>query len=91
MMSQHLITADVYAHWGEVSPRYRVYVDGDLLTERDFGWPGHEVFIRENIVVELEPGTHQLSIEQVNKQGKIQVKNIMLDGQASDTQFVTTR
>ncbi len=91
MMSQHIITADVYAHWGEVSPRYRVYVDSDLLTERDFGWPGHEVFIRENIVVDLEPGTHQLRIEQVGKQGKIQVKNVMLDGSASNMQFVTGR
>jgi len=91
MMSINTITADVYAHWGDVSPRYRVFVDGDLLTERDFGWPGHEVFIRENIVVELEPGTHELHIEQVNKQGKIQIKNVMLNGRASGTQFVTTR
>jgi len=90
-MPQHIITADVYAHWGEVSPRYRVYVDSDLLTERDFGWPGHEVFIRENIVVDLEPGAHRLRIEQVGKQGKIQVKNVMLDGSASDMQFVTGR
>lgn len=91
MMPQHIITADVYTHWSDISPRYRVYVDSDLLTERDFGWPGHEVFIRENIVVELESGTHELRIEQVGKQGKIQVKNITLDGRASDMQFITGR
>jgi hypothetical protein len=89
-MKQHLITADVYAQWGAVSPSYRVYVNNDLLTERDFGWPGHEVFIRENIVVDLEPGVHQLRIEQIGNNGKIQVKDITVDGVASNAQFTTT-
>lgn len=84
-----MVTADVYASWGDVSPRYRVFVDGDLLTERDFGWPGHEVFIRENIVVDLEPGLHTLSIEQTNAHGTIQVKDITVDGCASTAQFIT--
>lgn len=89
-MKQHLITADVYAHWGEVSPSYRVYVDRDLLTERDFGWPGHEVFIRENIVVDLKPGVHKLRIEQIGNNGKIQIKDITVDGVASKPEFTTT-
>ncbi len=88
-MKQHVITADVYAHWGDISPCYRVYVDQDLLTERDFGWPGHEVYIQENIVVNLEPGPHQLRIEQVNNNGKIHIKNVTVDGQASNMEFVT--
>ncbi len=90
-MAQYLITADVYARWGDNQPCYRVYVDSDLLTERNFIWPGHEVFIRENIVVELEPGTHKLRIEQVGRGGKITVKNIQVDGAASDMEFVTSR
>lgn len=90
-MTQHLISADVYAHSGDGNPRYRVYVDNDLLTERDFVWPTHEIFIRENITVDLAPGAHMLHIEQVGNQGKIQVKNIRLDGSASDTQFVTSQ
>lgn len=88
-MKQHTITADVYAHWGDVSPKYRVFVDGDLLTERDFGWPGHEVFIRENIVVDLAPGLHTLSIEQTNTHGTLQVKDVTVDGIASAFQFTT--
>jgi hypothetical protein len=88
-MKQHIITADVYARWGDISPRYRVFVDGDLLTERDFGWPGHEAFIRENIVVNLEPGVHTLVIEQTNTHGTLQVKDITVDGVASSDQFTT--
>lgn len=90
-MSQHIITADVYAHWGEAHPCYRVYVDNDLLTERNFIWQGHEIYVRENIVVDLEPGCHELRIEQVGNHGKLQVKNIVVDGLASDTQFVIDR
>ena len=87
-MSEHKITADVYAHWGEVGPRYRVYVDNDLLTERDFIWPGHEIFIRENIVVTLKPGAHTLRIEQVNTGGSIEIRNITVDGEPSTNEFV---
>jgi len=90
-MTQHIITADVYAQWGDTPPCYRVYVDHDLLTERDFIWPGHEVFIRENLIVELAPGSHTLRIEHIGTNGKIQVKNITVDDQASDTQFVTSQ
>jgi hypothetical protein len=90
-MTQHLITADVYARWGDVQPRYRVYVDNDLLTERDFIWPGHEVFIRENIVVDLEPGAHKLRIEQAGPGGRIQIKNVRVDGVPSDMDFATGR
>lgn len=89
MMKQHIITADIYTHWGEIPPRYRIYVDGELLTERDFIWPGHEVYIRENIVVNLKPGLHVLQIEQTRSNGKIQIKNITLDGEASNLEFVT--
>ena len=52
-MSEHKITVDVYAKWGETPPRYRVYLDNHLLTERDFIWPGHQTFIREHILVNL--------------------------------------
>ena len=88
-MKQHTITADVYAHWGDVSPRYRVFVDGDLLTERDFGWPGHEVFVRENILVNLAPGVHKLVIEQTTAHGTIQIKDVTVDGVKSTAQFTT--
>ena len=86
-MKIYTITADVYASWGDVHPCYRIFVDGDLLTERVFTWSGHEAYIREHIEVNLMPGEHNLTIEQVGKAGKIQIKNITVDGVASDYQF----
>ena len=52
-MNNCQITVDVYAKWIEKTPAYRVYVDNDLLTERDFIWSSHSNFIRENILVNL--------------------------------------
>lgn len=90
-MAIYQITADVYASWGDVHPLYRVYVDQDLLTERNFIWPGHEVYVQENMVVDLEPGFHELRVEQIGNQGKIQVKNVTVDGAPSDLVFETRR
>jgi len=89
-MKEHSITVDVYAHWSEHYPRYRVYVDSDLLTERDFIWSGNETYIKENILVTLLPGKHTITVEQISPQGKIKVKNITVDGVASTAEFITT-
>lgn len=88
-MTEHKLTVDVYASWGSTPPRYRVYVDGDLLTERDFTWLGTEIFIRENIIVSLEPGTHKLAVEQITTNGTIRTENVTLDGRASSLDFIT--
>jgi hypothetical protein len=85
----HTITVDVYASWSDVAPVYRVYVDGDLLTEHTFAWPGHEAFVRENIVVDLEPGDHKLNVEQTNRYGTISPRNVVLDGVSSSLDFST--
>ena len=89
-MSEHKLTVDVYANWGDRSPRYRVLVDNELLTERDFIWPGHEFFIRENIIVNLEPGTHKLEVQKVGEHGSIKTKNYTVNGIASESTFEIT-
>ena len=86
---EHKITADVHASWTDSYPSYRVYVDGDLLTERDFIWKGHEILIREHIVVDLAPGQHNLHIEQITPHGTIRVKNITVNDVPSTTDFNT--
>jgi hypothetical protein len=85
-MKEHTITVDIYADSGE--PRYRVYVDNDLLTERDFTWPSHEIFVRENIIVALDEGPHTLRVELVGSQGSIKPQNITVNGKPSLFDFV---
>lgn len=88
-MKEHAITLDVYASWSDKQPCYRIYVDGDLLAEHDFTWHGHEVYVREYVQVLLEPGEHNLRVEQVTTQGTIKVKNITVDGVTSAENFST--
>lgn len=87
----HNLTADIYASWSDTAPVYRIYVDGDLLTERTFGWPGHEAYVKENIIVDLEPGEHKLVVEQINRHGSLSTRNVTLDGDSSSLNFVTGR
>jgi hypothetical protein len=82
-----LITVDVYGRQGDRNPTYRVYVNNNLLTERDFIWPGNQVFVRENIEVNLRQGTHLLRVEHINRHGSIEIKNITVNGVASADQF----
>jgi hypothetical protein len=81
---------DIHAHWSEQPPAYRIYVDDELMTERDFIWPGSEKYVTENIIVDVEPGDHMLRIDQVKKDGSIIAKNIQVNGIPSSNKFVTT-
>lgn len=86
-MKEHTLSVDVYASWGDVAPRYRIYVDNDLLTERDFIWNGTEQYIREHMIVNLKAGVHTLTVEQINTGGTIRTENVTLDGAPSYYEF----
>jgi hypothetical protein len=89
-MKEHVITVDVYASWSDVAPRYRVYVDNDLLTERDFIWGSRDIYIRENIIVHLEAGQHSLRVDHVNNSnGSIRTENVTVNGAPSTYLFNT--
>lgn len=87
MISPTNITIDVYAQYSDTYPRYRVFLDDDLMTERDFIWQGHEIFIRENIIANLGSGDHVLRVENVSTSGSIKGKNIMVNGVPSAAKF----
>lgn len=61
------------------SPKYRVYVDGDLLVERTFVWDNNKNFIQENLVLILESGAHTLKIERVPGNAEFRVDNCFVD------------
>jgi hypothetical protein len=64
----------------DTSPVYRVYVDNDLLTERTWIWPEYEIFIKENIEVNLEPGNHTVTIENCGASKCISARAITVNG-----------
>lgn len=70
----------------EGAPAYRVYVDNDLLTERTWRWPAHEIYICEKIAVNVEPGTHRLKIQELVTTGCISIQNFTVNGNTIDSQ-----
>ena len=68
-MSLVKVTMDVYCQRkSDENPGYRVFVNNDLLTERTWIWPAYEVYIKENLIVDLD-----------SKNNKIELKSIGID------------
>lgn len=81
-MSTVALTIDVFCqkNW-DSSPVYRVYVDNDLLTERTWVWPAYEIYIKENIEVDVEPGQHRVVVYTcVPNLGNVIFKNLTVNG-----------
>jgi hypothetical protein len=74
------LTVDVYCIRGEGNPTYRVYVDDEMLTERTWSWPIYEVFVKEMIEVNVEPGAHRLEIRECNCDAVFYVKDVTVNG-----------
>ena len=79
-MSTVTVTADVYATRSEGAPIYRIYVDGDLLTERNWAWPAYENYVREHIEVDVAPGEHRLELVDCSNAGVFYIKNVTING-----------
>jgi hypothetical protein len=76
------VAVDVYCDSGVDPSAYRVYVDNDLLTERSWIWPSYETFIREHIVVDVDPGTHTVRLERCQGVSNFTVRAFSVDGQS---------
>jgi hypothetical protein len=81
-MSITAITIDVYCTLADNAPAYRLFVDDELLTERSWIWPSYEVFIKENITVDIDEGQHNIKL--IGKNGKFTFKNITVNNRAID-------
>jgi hypothetical protein len=73
-----VVRADVSVAWQGDPPNYRIYVGGEMFTERTWIW--QEQYLEEMLVVNAPPGKYNLRWELVPPaQGKIEVKNIRID------------
>jgi hypothetical protein len=77
------ISVEVYCDWDLEQPAYRVYVGEDLLTERTYRWVNPEQFICERMIVNVDPGIHNLRILAVNPeyQDKFSIRNVHVNHQ----------
>lgn len=83
------INVDVWCRYQGEAPVYRVYVDDQLLTERDFIWEYSRHYISEHIEVLLEPGWHELKIENCSGPGvEFFARNIFVNGTGAGAKFI---
>jgi hypothetical protein len=69
-----LINADVSVDWDGPSPNYRLYVGGELFSERTWIW--REEYLEELIQIHAPPGEYEIRRELVPlAQGLITVSN----------------
>ena len=79
-MAHVSVSVDVYCTRSEGAPSYRVYVDEELLTERSWTWPAYEIFIREQIEVDVEPGAHRVTIRECGVEPVFVASNYVVNG-----------
>lgn len=73
------LEVDVYGHWSDNPPVYRIYVDNELMTERTFGWPSYQNYITEHIYCDLDTGVHTLSLENLGTNSRFELDGFTVD------------
>jgi len=63
------------------TPTYRIYMDGDLLVERNYLWDNASQYVRERCEVRLPKGEHSVKIVDVDSKNTAQysLKGCTLD------------
>jgi len=77
---EHKLEVDVHAHWSDNPPVYRLYVNDEMFTERTFGWPSYQIYIKEHIHCDLETGVHTLRLENLDLSSRFELDNFRING-----------
>lgn len=56
-----LVTCDVDCKWTGEFPRYRVYVNDEMFTERSWIW--HNDYLKENIQINAPAGAYKIKLQ----------------------------
>ena len=69
------VHCDVDCEWQDTSPRYRIFVNGEMFTERTWIW--RDCYLEEIMPIEAEPGIYKIDFSMVNDGagGKITATN----------------
>ena len=57
-----VLSVDIHCDWKVNPPMYRLYVNDELFTERNYVWQASE-FVTENLSLNAPPGEYELRIE----------------------------
>lgn len=68
---------DVYCTWSKKPPRYRLYVERELMAERTWSW--HNIYLEEMLQLELEPGDYTVKLELLDqKKASLHYQNLRI-------------
>ena len=65
------VSTDIFVDKG--FPSYRLYINDELFTERQFLYEGS--FLRETFQILAPPGMYQIRLEKLSKKGSIRLRN----------------
>lgn len=72
-----ILLADVYCNWKRESPRYRLFVNGELFVERQYIW--RTEYLEEMIPIWTSPGDYTVVYELVpGTNAKLEIKNLRI-------------
>jgi hypothetical protein len=57
-----LVQVDLHCKWERTPPMYRLYVNDELFSERNYIWQAGE-YLRENLVLNAPSGNYKIRIE----------------------------
>jgi hypothetical protein len=84
------LEVDVYSHWSDNPPIYRIYVDNEMMVERTFGWPSYQNYITEHMYCDLVTGVHTLSLENLDPTSRFELEYFTVDKTAVNKNLLKT-
>lgn len=84
------LEVDVYSHWSDNPPIYRIYVDNEMLVERTFGWPSYQNYITEHMYCDLDTGVHTLCLENLDSNSRFELEFFTVDKQPVNKNLLKT-
>ena len=76
---EHKLEIDVHAHWNDIPPVYRLYIDDELFTERTFWQTPYQFYLTEHIFCNLDTGVHTFKIENLNSDSRFELDNFRVN------------
>lgn len=73
------VHCDVDCEWHDATPRYRIFVNGELFTERTWIWT--DASLEEMLQIEAPPGMYNIDFALVEDGafGKLTTKNLRVE------------
>jgi hypothetical protein len=84
------LEVDVYGHWSDNPPIYRIYVDNEMLVERTFGWPSYQNYITEHMYCDLDTGVHTLILENLDPNSRFELGYFAVNKQPVNKNLLKT-